>query len=213
MATRNSDGALRDGDLQQAKARHRRAKILRVAREVMAFEGYPNFKLRTVADRTGISLGNLQYYFPSKHALVHALIDETQASYDRQYERLFQRIPDDPRSRFLAVIDFLVKDVREPLVRGFYFQFWALATDNAYVEKCMEKTYSYYRGVLVKLLRELNRLLPESELSLRAAAIQSLIEGSALTLHKSGRTFRHPPGLHSFILEESLHIAEAPSSK
>jgi len=213
MATRRNVKVFEQRELLQVKARQRRAKILRMAREVLAIEGYPNFKLRTVAQRTGISLGNLQYYFPTKHALVHALIDENNASYDRQFKRLFQRVPEDPRSRLLAVVDFLVCDLRKPLVRGFFFQFWALASHDSYVEECIEMTYSHYRGVLASLLRELNRGLSEAELSRRAAAIQSLIEGSTLTLLKSGKSLRHPPGLQSLILEVSLHIAEAPPAR
>jgi len=191
----------------QEKARRRRTQILKTAREVLAREGWPNFKLRTVAARCGISLGNMQYYFPTKKELLHTLIEDIHSAYDAEYEKLFRRIDGDPEARFVGVVDFLLKDLRKPLVRGFFFQFWAMAGHDRYAEEQMEFTYDYYRRVLERLIGAMNPRLSATERRGRAAAIQSLIEGSTLTLRRNGRGWRHPPGLHDLIVQRSLQLA------
>jgi len=61
------------------KGEQRQREILAVARPFLLREGYAGFSLRNVAKQAGISLGNLQYYFPAKDDL---LIDIVQAEID-----------------------------------------------------------------------------------------------------------------------------------
>lgn len=52
------------------KGEKKKRDILAVARPFLLKEGYPSFSLRDVAKKAGISLGNLQYYFPAKDDLL-----------------------------------------------------------------------------------------------------------------------------------------------
>ena len=68
-----------------------RERIVIVARQRLIQSGIENFALREIADSLGIKLGNLQYYFQNKEALIlHVL--EAEAAKDRQIidERLDQ---------------------------------------------------------------------------------------------------------------------------
>jgi len=55
------------------KGQKRRAEIIEIARSVLIEDGYDCFVLRDVADRAGIKLGNLQYYFATREDLIEAV--------------------------------------------------------------------------------------------------------------------------------------------
>ena len=52
-----------------------RADILRSARELFMEKGYNGVSMRDIAERAGIRVGNLTYYFPRKELLVEALFE------------------------------------------------------------------------------------------------------------------------------------------
>jgi len=53
-----------------------RLRILRTALEVFAADGYEGASTRTLAQRAGVNLPAIQYYFGSKEGLYHAVIDQ-----------------------------------------------------------------------------------------------------------------------------------------
>mgnify|MGYP001797497021 CR=1 FL=1 len=59
---------------QVTKGEERRTEILAAARRVLLADGYHELSLRQIASSLGISVGNLQYYFPNKDDLVEAVI-------------------------------------------------------------------------------------------------------------------------------------------
>jgi AcrR family transcriptional regulator len=66
----------------------RREQILTAARRVLIDEGSADFSVRKVAQAAGISLGNLQYYFPSRVALLDALLAQDVEEYERVMSEL-----------------------------------------------------------------------------------------------------------------------------
>jgi AcrR family transcriptional regulator len=57
-----------------AKGRARRDQVLRVAHDRLARRGLDGFVLREVAAGAGMTLGNLQYYFPTRDDLLEAVV-------------------------------------------------------------------------------------------------------------------------------------------
>ena len=60
----------------RSDARSNIERIMTVAREVVAVEG-ANASLRDIARRAGVGLGTLYRHFPSREALLEALLRET----------------------------------------------------------------------------------------------------------------------------------------
>lgn len=58
------------------KGTERRQAIIQCACEDLLSVGYASLSMRDIAKRMGISLGNLQYYFTTKDALVIAVIEK-----------------------------------------------------------------------------------------------------------------------------------------
>ncbi|MFI9027974.1 TetR/AcrR family transcriptional regulator [Streptomyces sp. NPDC053560] len=70
----NGRGA-RHGKGRAVRGEDRRAELLRAALEVIAERGYRGASLSAVAERVGITQQGLLHYFPSKEALLVALLE------------------------------------------------------------------------------------------------------------------------------------------
>ena len=66
------------GDAMSARVRseERRAEIVRAALEVIAERGYRGASLAAVAERVGLTQQGLLHYFPTKDALLVAVLEE-----------------------------------------------------------------------------------------------------------------------------------------
>jgi AcrR family transcriptional regulator len=192
------------------KGRKRVEGILEAARQIIVLDGYGNFTMRRVASKAGISLGNLQHYFVDKAALLRELLRYLNRRYDEDYSALAAASGGDRVKRFYAFIDYLLTDARNPLVRGLYLQFWALSSNDAYIAKCMEDTYAHYRRALITSLKAVNPKLAGIELRLRAAIVQSMVEGCQFALVNQHGVLVPPRGLHERIRNEALRIALRP---
>ncbi|WP_328678155.1 TetR/AcrR family transcriptional regulator [Streptomyces sp. NBC_00322] len=62
--------------MARARSEERRAEILRAALEVIAERGYRGATLSAVAERVGLTQQGLLHYFPTKEALLVAVLEE-----------------------------------------------------------------------------------------------------------------------------------------
>ncbi|MFJ2741160.1 TetR/AcrR family transcriptional regulator [Streptomyces sp. NPDC087440] len=62
--------------MARARSEERRAEILRAALEVIAERGYRGASLASVAERVGLTQQGLLHYFPTKEALLVAVLEE-----------------------------------------------------------------------------------------------------------------------------------------
>jgi AcrR family transcriptional regulator len=71
-----------------------RDELLRATVRVVAEEGLPRLTLDAVARAAGVSKGGLLYHFPTKEALIQALIETFIAEWDRAMAREYARDPE-----------------------------------------------------------------------------------------------------------------------
>ena len=168
------------------KGEKRIAEIMEACKRVLIDKGYTQFSLRNIAREAGIHLSNLQYYFQTKEALVKGLIDYNTRSYFQKYTELFAALPSAPYPRFVAVIDFLIEDIRDPLTRRFFIQFWALLdASGAHSDRLLNNLYAAHIQSINRHIAELNPLLSPGVRQQRAAMIASMIEGMMLMLEEA----------------------------
>ena len=118
-----------------AKGRKRISDIMEACRTVLIDKGYTQFSLRSVAREAGMHLSNLQYYFRTREELIKGLIDYNSQSYLETYTERFAALPTQPRPRFLAVIDYLIEDIRDPLTRRFFISSGPCLTHPAHIPR------------------------------------------------------------------------------
>ena len=99
-------------DVETAAQRDRRSRIVQAALALASRGGYDDVQMREVAERSGVALGTLYRYFPSKvHLLVNAMAHEL----ERMSSRLQRRtIPGDtPSARVEWVLERATRSLQK----------------------------------------------------------------------------------------------------
>jgi AcrR family transcriptional regulator len=165
----------------RVKGRAREAEIIAAARDLLAGNGYEQFTLRNVAERAGLRISHLQYYFATKGDLVRGLLESVAADYSAQSAQVMAQVPDTPTARFMAWIDFLLQDCWDPRTRHFFIQLWGLVeSEDAYTGQLLQEFYATDISEILHLLQDLSPHLDASLLGQRAAIIAGVIEGVML---------------------------------
>lgn len=197
----------REGTAVHAKGTERVGSILDAAMDVLVQDGYAGLSLRGVAQRAGVSLGNLQYYFPTKQDVVRALL----ARYlEQALKRVRERVEGggrEPVQRLRKALDAILEDQDSPQACQLFAELWALAARDAMVADALAVFYAGYRAGAVELLRELSPELTPARRERRAALLVAFLEG--LSLFRGGGNLRAAsvPGLEQelrLLLEQVL---------
>lgn len=169
------------------KGFERARDILQAAREIFAAEGYGGLTMRRVAAQVGVSLSNVQHYYKSKDMLVEALLLDSLDQFQERIDAITASMADAPRvDQFMATIDMFLEELGTPLMRGMFFESWALATRNKFASTVMEKMQSRERKAIFNLIRGLSPKIADSEYMIRAALIVAQIEGLMLFRTRNG---------------------------
>jgi AcrR family transcriptional regulator len=193
-----------------AKGRARIQEILAAAKSVLLEKDYTQFSLRNIAAAAGMRLANLQYYFPSKGAIIHALGDYVVQEYESRYRAHFAKLPNAPQPRFVAMLDFLIEDIHEPRTRRFFVQLWALleSSDRSGRGVLLNELYAHHIAGIAQHIGELNPKLSPGARRQRAAMISAMIDGMMLMLLDAD-ALRNPgePDLAAEMRRQLLRIA------
>lgn len=185
--------------------------ILQAAREIFAAEGYGGVSMRRVAAHVGLSLSNVQHYYKSKDMLVEALLLDSLNQFQERMDGIAESMAGATRvEQFLATVDMFLEELGNPVIRGMFFEFWALATRNTFASTLMERMQSRERKAIFKLIQGLCPAIPDEECLVRAALIVAQIEG--LMLFRVRNRPRRPEleGLESAARDAVLRLATQP---
>jgi AcrR family transcriptional regulator len=98
-----------------ARGEDTRRRILDAALEVFAAEGYEGASTRFLAERAGVNLPAIQYYFGSKEGLYRAVIDSIIEHTEAEMAPLAARVkaalarPDTPREELLELLCLMLE--------------------------------------------------------------------------------------------------------
>ncbi|NHZ32044.1 TetR/AcrR family transcriptional regulator [Massilia rubra] len=163
--------------------------ILRVARTLLAAEGYAGLSMRRVAAEVGISLSNVQHYYQSKDALLEALLLYTMDVFQSKMDSISAAMTSEPRlDQFLSTCDMFLDEITDPVTHAIFFEIWALASRNAFASNLMDTMMARERKAIFKLIRGLNPAIGDEQYRQRAILMVAQIEGLMLfRLDKTGR--------------------------
>ena len=170
----------RPGTGVYAKGQKRILQILRAARDVLINEGYHQLTMRKVATRCGITVGNLNYYYPSKADLLRDLLDRVVDGYLLEFERIRGENHESATHQLEAIIRFLMEDLGSPETTVFFPELWALANHDAYSAERMDDIYVSARLVLNDLVAQINPALSKEQVGQVALVISASIEGHTM---------------------------------
>ena len=176
----SEDGKL---DMPPATRRNRELRIREIidaARQVFQDDGYAGFALRRVADRVGITLGNLQYYFRTKEELLRTALPAYMSGIMEDYTAIANRRGMGAAQRCSALINRIFQNINETDLPKFMVEIWAFALHEAYVAELLSDMQARFRGIFAKLLSELHPTLSSEECVVRAAVIVAQMDGMTI---------------------------------
>ncbi|WP_420345878.1 TetR/AcrR family transcriptional regulator [Pelagibius sp.] len=169
-----------DAERLLSKGEARRAAILAAARQALLDDGYSQVSLRMITQVLGISLGNLQYYFPTKDSLIAAVIvQETERS-----AALLRAIAWDPKTPERCIreaVEALLRSYAGPAGR-FYAIAEFLALDDPRYARLKAEGYGALHDDTGRLVAVMAPHLDEARCAALARVLMALIDGAALQL-------------------------------
>lgn len=165
---------------RSGKGQHTALAILLAAEQLIIDEGYHNFSLRKVAAAADLTLGNLQYYFPSKDSLLKAMLDNCIERYLDRFETIRTAAGQDPEAQFVGLITEIIRDLNSRRTTVFFPEVWSLANHDDHATGFMDAMYDRYRAVLVEVIAQLNPSLSPDQQRRLAIFISSSIEGHTM---------------------------------
>ncbi|WNG41708.1 TetR family transcriptional regulator [Archangium violaceum] len=197
----------RKGTAVHAKGHERVESILEAATDTLVEEGYAGLTLRRVAQRADLSLGNLQYYFPTKQDVVRALLSRYLEAATRRVRERVEGGGSEPGERIRRALEALLEDQESPRHCQLFAELWAMAARDSMVADALAVFYAGFRAGVVELLRELAPAVPPERRERHAALLVAFFEG--LSLFRGGGSLRRASvaGLEQelqSLLEEAL---------
>ncbi|MBB6520216.1 TetR/AcrR family transcriptional regulator [Pseudoteredinibacter isoporae] len=169
---------------KRLKAGERKQMILDEARNIILSEGFAQLSARSVAEKSGIRLATLQYYFSTKEELFRAVFEDVVRQERERIEQLRDDTPlKTPASNLKArVVGHLRADTHEETA-GLFYQLWAMAYLDDYAKSIMDEFYERNLGVISELISAYNEDLSELECRSKAVMIIAFLEGLTLFVH------------------------------
>ncbi|GAA4109783.1 MULTISPECIES: TetR/AcrR family transcriptional regulator [Streptomyces] len=156
---------------RSARSEERRAEILRAALEVIAERGYRGASLGAVAERVGLTQQGLLHYFPTKEALLVAVLEERD-----QWDTGGRRAsPDGWRLELLAAL-VEYNAMRPGIVQTFSALLGESVTDGHPARPFFTRRYTQVREEMTGVLRaEFGDRLPGGLTPERAAPLLTAV--------------------------------------
>jgi AcrR family transcriptional regulator len=163
------------------KGYERAGTILATARQMLASEGYAALSMRSVAQQAGVSLSTVQHYYPSREALIEALLLQTFDSYQAAIDQRIARIGDGSKlDLFNAVIEYFLEELSDQVSTGLFFEISALANRHAFASQVFDTMLTRARKTLRNLIREMAPHMTPQQCEVRGALIVSQMIGLML---------------------------------
>jgi len=152
--------------------------ILEAAEQLLIDRGYHNFSMRKVATKAGVSVGNLQYYFPSKDKLIEAVLDHVIQNYLDTF--LLFRGQYTPKEQFIKIIKTVIKDIKTKFTTVFFPELWSMANHEKHISEIMDQMYGKYRALIADVIRDINPNLNECQAQRLSIFMTASLEGHTI---------------------------------
>jgi len=156
-------------------------RILETARTILTDEGLEAFALRDVAKRSGVQLGNLQYYFRSRDDLVEAII-EAESRANTEFMDALADNADDLVDYVQRLVLLMVQEYT-----GLGGKVWPalrlLRTHNQRFKTVSREVYRRHFKSMVNAMHRFGAPGQQRELLQKARLITALIDGASMQAH------------------------------
>ena len=134
--------------------------IVDSARRVLIERGHAGLTTRLVAKAAGISPGNLSYHFPSKSALLQAVIARMLNDYASQFELLVTNPELTPGRELQSIVQWLMSDSVSPETVRVFRELWAMSLHDEGIRNVVD---NFYDQAILSVERLLQRVYPNAD--------------------------------------------------
>ena len=180
------------------KGERRRAEILQLARTQLIARGYDAFSMREVAAAADTKIGHIQYYFPTRHDLLEALIREEFGANLKAVQTIIEQ-----GHTARSTLEHIVRElVRLWLSDGaqIYIVMPFLALHEERFRKLSGEIYGRFIDMLADVLAATDPDIPAKTIRMQARMITAVMDGRLFQTVSS-------PRIADEIVETSLLIA------
>jgi len=149
------------------------------ATHVLIEDGYGGFSMRKVADKAGISVGNLTYHFPTRAGLIHAAVRQVYGVFESRLEMAFGT-DGSPVSRLEDALLFVLEWGSDEETLRFQRESWALASHDPVVKFIVDRFYEDGIQGMSGLFSEINPDATEDQLKNAVTAFALFSEGTPI---------------------------------
>jgi AcrR family transcriptional regulator len=152
-------------------------QILRSALDLLIDQGYRAVSMRRVAAASGVKLGNLTYYFPTKEDLVKELLNAVISSYEIEFDAVIHEEGATAIHRLEEICVLILEDIGTKKTTRFFPELWALSNHDDFVLERMQELYARARHPIVQLISEINPALSADQCETIALFMSASMEG------------------------------------
>jgi AcrR family transcriptional regulator len=153
----------------------KRQQIVDTAKRMLLENGPEGLILRDIAERLGITHGNLQYYFPTRHDLFVAIFDQEVAKYTDSMKDAVAATSS-RRGRLAAIIDSGLKVLRSPET-ALWRMMMSMADHRPEMAAILKKENDLYEATVSRELKHIAPALPAQRRRHIAKIIHALLDG------------------------------------
>ena len=158
----------------------RRDEILDTTISVLANEGYTSISMRSIADRIGIHLSTLQYYFPTKRDLLKSTIERSIGSMVRIMDELLLKSSLEPKKVLRKALKIHLTACHDPTIAKLFVALWGMSSHDEDVNYLLSEVYKRDCQRYASLIKTANPKLSKSTCENRAVLILAQLEGLVL---------------------------------
>ena len=126
--------------------------MIAAAVELIAEQGLANLRVSDVAERAGMTVGHVTYYFPSKNALLIRAIRHSEMEFHQDVERRLARRAD-PRSRLRSLIEAACANGPNDPGWVLWFEVWSMAVNDPEVRAVQQELAAWWTNKLAETIK------------------------------------------------------------
>lgn len=167
----------RRGTAVQPRGRARITEIIEATTELFLEHGESAITIRNVANKLGLSPGNVTYYFKSGEDLFRSMFDHVNNQYLNKSASIIDREDLTADERFIMWVEWLIDTARSSDAQRFHYQLWSLSLAHDYVQEKRDTFYRDYWRLARDVIKQVNPQASRNAIADLASELCVTVEG------------------------------------
>jgi AcrR family transcriptional regulator len=196
---------------KKKKFSERRDEILSTTIHTLANDGYRSVSMRGIADRVGVHLSTIQYYFPTKRDLLKSTIEKSIGSMVRMMDDMILNSTLAPGKILQKALKIHIEACHDPMIARLFVELWSMASHDEDTNRLLSELYQHDCQRYAALIQSVNPGLSKRNCEKRAVLILAQLEGLVLFI-SPGKPFESSARVIEKQLWEQIHtLTNVPS--